>query len=219
MSQKSVNGSYWQTPPGARNQIILIPSSLEELIPDDHPVHLLDEILSGLTWTAWGNTYNRKLGQPPIHPRVLCSVLLFAMIRRIRSSRSIEDEIAHSVDFMWLVSGRTIDHSTISAFRREHKKELKDIHRQMLRAAINMGVAKLSELCIDGTRVRGNASRHQTWTADRVEKLLKELDGQIETAMAELETNDSLDELFDDGTSPDKLPPELAELTTGERSA
>jgi len=46
-----------------------------------------------------------------------------------------------------------------------------NIHRQMLRAAINMGVAKLSELCIDGTRVRGNASRHQTWTADRVEKL------------------------------------------------
>ena len=95
----------------------------------------------------------------------------------------------------------------------------KDIHRQMLRAAINMGVTKLPELCIDGTRVRANASGHQTWTADRVEKLLKELDGQIATAMAELETNDSLDELFDDGTSPDKLPPELAELTTGERSA
>jgi len=208
MSQKSVNGSYWQTPPGARNQIILIPTSLEERIPDDHPVRLLDEILGGLDWTAWENTYNRKLGQPPIHPRVLCSVLLFAMIRRIRSSRSIEYEIAHSVDFMWLVSGRTIDHSTISDFRREHKKELKDIHRQMLRAAINMGVAKLSELCIDGTRVRANASRHMTWTADRVEKLLKELDGQIETAMAEMETNDSIDEMFDDGTSPAKLPPE-----------
>ena len=84
----------------------------------------------------------------------------------------------------------------------------KDIHRQMLRAAINMGVAKLSELCIDGTRVRANASRHMTWTADRVEKLLKELDGQIETAMAEMETNDSIDEMFDDGTSPAKLPPE-----------
>jgi len=66
----------------------------------------------------------------------------------------------------------------------------------------------LSELCIDGTRVRANASRHKTWTADRVEKLLKELDGQIETAMAEMETNDSIDEMFDDGTSPAKLPPE-----------
>jgi len=150
----------------------------------------------------------------PIHPSILCKVLLFAMIRRIRSSRVIEYEIAHSVDFMWLVSGRTIDHGTISDFRRKHKKELKDIHRQMLRVAIDMGVAKLSELCIDGTRVRANANRYKTWTADRVERLLNELDGQIETALAEMETNDSVNELFDDGTSPDKLPPELAELTT-----
>jgi transposase len=175
---------------------------------------MVDEILDTFDWTAWENTYNRKLGQPPIHPSVLCKVLLFAMIRRIRSSRNIEYEIAHSVDFMWLVSGRTIDHSTISDFRRRYKKELKDIHRQMIGYAIDMGVAKLSELCIDGTRVRANASRHKTWTAERVEKLLKELDVQIETAMAELETNDSIDELFDDGTSPDKLPPELADLTT-----
>ena len=214
MSQKSVNGSYWQTPPGARNQILLIPTSLEEKIPENHPVRLLDEILDGLDWTAWESKYSGKLGQPPIHPGILCKVLLFAMIRRIRSSRSIEYQIEHSVDFMWLVSGRTIDHSTISDFRREHKKELKDIHRQMLRVAIDMGVAKLSELCIDGTRVRANSNRYKTWTADRVEKLLKELDGQIETAMAELETNDSTDELFDDGTTPAKLPPELAELTT-----
>ena len=214
MSQKSVNGSSWQTPPRARNQILLIPISLEERIPDRHPVRLLDEVLDGLDWTAWENTYNRKLGQPPIHPSILCKVLLSAMIRRIRSSRSIEYQIEHSVDFMWLVSGRTIDHSTISDFRRKHKQELKDIHRQMLRVAIDMGVAKLSELCIDGTRVRANANRYKTWTADRVERLLKELDGQIETALAEMETNDSVNELFDDGTSPDKLPPELAELTT-----
>jgi len=67
MSQKSVNGSYWQTPPGARNQILLIPISLEERIPDKHPVRLLDEILDGPHWKTRTivNTYNRKLGQPP----------------------------------------------------------------------------------------------------------------------------------------------------------
>jgi transposase len=214
MSRKAVNGSYWQKPPGARNQIVLIPVSLEEKIPDGHPVRMIDEILDTFDWSAWENRYHRKLGQPPIHPSVLCKVLLFAMIRRIRSSRSIEYEIAHSVDFMWLVSGRTIDHSTISDFRRNFKAELKDIHRQMIRYAIDLGVAKLSELCIDGSRVRANSSRHKTWTAERLEKLLKELDDQIEKAMAELETNDSTDELFDDGTSADKLPPELASLKT-----
>jgi transposase len=212
MSKKSVNGAYWQKPPAKRDQLVLIPVSLEEKIPDGHPVRMIDEILDTFDWSEWEKTYHRGIGQPPIHPSILCKVLLFAMIRRIRSSRSIEYEIEHSVDFMWLVSGRTIDHSTISDFRRSFKQQLKGIHQQMIRYAIKLGVAKLSELCVDGTRVRANASRHKTWTAERLEKLLKELDEQIEKAMAELETNDSVDELFDDGTRADKLPPELANI-------
>jgi len=162
MTQKSVNGGYWQTSPLARHQILLLETCLEDRIPEDHPVRLLDEILDGLDWTTWENTYNRRIGQPPIHPKVLCSVLLFAMIRRIRSSRDIEYEIKHSIDFMWLVSGRTIDHSTISEFRRQNKAQVKDIHRQMIRVAVDMGAAQLSELCTDRSRMLANASRFKT---------------------------------------------------------
>jgi len=212
MSQKAVNGGYWQTPPMSRGQLVLFPTTLEERIPDDHPVRMLDEILDRVDWTDWESTYARKIGQPPIHPSVLCKVLLFALTRRMRSSRAIEYSIRHSIDFMWLVSGRHIDHTTISEFRRKHLKQIKGVHRQMIRIAVEMGLARLSELCIDGTRILANANRYKTWTAARVEKMLAELDGQIDQALAELETNDSLDELFDDGQSADTLPPELAEL-------
>jgi transposase len=146
MTQKSVNSGYWQTAPLSRHQIV----SIDDRIPDDHPVRLLDEVLDRLDWTAWENTYDRKRGQPPIHPSVLCKVLLFSLIRRTRSSRSIEYHIEHSIDFMWLVSGRTIDHITLSEFRRKHGDQIKDIHRQMIRVAVDMGLAKLSELTIDG---------------------------------------------------------------------
>lgn len=212
MSQKAVNGNYWQTPPMSRGQLVLFQTTLEERIPDDHPVRMLDEILDRLDWTDWENTYDRKIGQPPIHPSVLCKVLLFALIRRIRSSRTVEYNINHSIDFMWLVSGRIIDHTTISEFRRKHLKQIKNVHRQMIRIAVDMGLARLSELCIDGTRILANANRYKTWTAARVEKLLADLDQQIDKAMSELETSDRLDELFDDGQSAGKLPPELAEL-------
>jgi hypothetical protein len=100
----------------------------------------------------------------------------------------MEYQIEHSVDFMWLVSGRTFDHSTISNFRREHKKELRDIHRQMLRVAIDMGIAKLSELCIDGMRIRANASRHKTWIADRVDYRAILVMRNLNCTTAELET-------------------------------
>ena len=195
-----------------REQLVLFATTLEDRIPEDHPVRLLDEILDRLDWSEWEAGYHRHLGQPPIHPSLLCKVLLFAMTRRIRSSRQIEYNILHSVDFIWLVSGRTIDHTTISEFRRKHGTQLRGIYRQMVQYAVQMGVARLSELCIDGTRVLANANRYKTWTAARVEKLMAELDGQIDNAMAELETNDSADELFDNGLPADRLPPDLADL-------
>jgi len=86
------------------------------------------------------------------------------MTRRLRGSRAIEYSSGHSIDFMWLVSGRTIDHTTISEFRRKHQAQLKDIHRQMIRTTVDMGLARLSEQCIDGTRVLADANRYKTWT-------------------------------------------------------
>ena len=78
---------------------MLIPTALEEIIPDDHPVRLVDEILNRLDWTTWEATYHGAFGQPPIHPSVMAKNVLFALIRRIRSSRQIEYELKHSIDF------------------------------------------------------------------------------------------------------------------------
>ncbi len=103
MSQRTPKNAYWQDAPAPREQLVLFTESLESRIPDDHPVRLLDEILGSLDWTTWEAKYHGRLGQPPIHPRIIASVLLFAMIRRVRSSRNIEYQIRHSIDFMWLV--------------------------------------------------------------------------------------------------------------------
>lgn len=180
--------------------------------PQDHPVRLLDEILDELDWTKWEAVYVGKKGQPPIHPSILCKVLLFALSRRIRSSRQIEYAVEHSIDFIWLTSGRKLDHSTLSEFRRKNEKELKDIYRQMIQLAISMKVAKLSELCIDGTKVRADASRFKTYKRENVSKLIEELDSQITDALSKLETNDVLEDLFDDGQKADQLPSEIKDL-------
>ncbi|MFO1064726.1 MAG: transposase [Pirellulales bacterium] len=82
--------------------------------------------------------------------------------------RQIEYELRHAIDFMWLSSGREIDHTTLSEFRRKHADQLRDIFNQVIRRAIDLGVAKLSSLCIDGTRVLADANRYKTWTTDRL---------------------------------------------------
>ena len=212
MSKRQAKLNYWQDAPMPRDQIVLFSETLEDRIPSDHPVRLLDEILGRMDWSLWEAEYHGSIGQPPIHPSILAKALLFAMLRRIRSSRVIEYEIKHSIDFIWLVSGRTIDHVTISKFRRKHTKQLKDLHRQVVQVAIELGLARLSELCIDGSRVLASANRYKTWTAKKIRLALEEVDRQIAQALDDMESSDSVDDLFDDGESADRLAGPLQDL-------
>jgi len=213
VSRREPKFSYWQDAPMPREQLVLFPTALESMIPEDHPVRLVDEILDQMDWTQWESSYHGSFGQPPIHPSVLCKTLLFSMIRRISSSRQIEYELKHSIDFMWLTSGRKIDHTTVSEFRRKHTKELKGIFRQMIKLAIDLKLANLSELCIDGTRVLADANKYKTWTTDRLNRALEQLDSQIAEALENLEVADSLDEdLLGQDISADRLPASIADL-------
>ena len=205
--------SYWQDAPQPRGQLVLFAQTLEERIPEDHPVRLVDEILDQLDWTQWEAAYHGSHGKPPIHPSVLAKTLLFAMIRRIRSSRQIEYELKHSIDFMWLTSGRTIDHTTLSEFRRKHTQELRGIFRQMIQVAVDLKVANLAEICIDGTRLLADARKYKTWTTARLTRALEQLDSQIADALENLEVADGLDQdLIGQDISADHLPPGIADL-------
>jgi transposase len=163
---------YWQKPPMERDQIVLFAPTLEARIPEDHPVRLLDEILAGYDWSAWEAHYHGSRGQPPIHPRFLAAAILYGFTRGIRSSRKLEYAIGHSIDFIWLVEGRSIDHSTICEFRTEFKKPLKDLYRHVCRIAAALGLIRLNDMALDGTRGR-TVSRdiHEKRRQEHAEKM------------------------------------------------
>src|SRR5438094_556042 len=115
---------YWAEPKVVREQIVLFAPSLDSMIPDDHEVRLLDETLRTLDWSEWEAHYPRLRGQPPIHPRVLAGLWLYAMMRRIRTSRPVEYACGHNIDFLWLAEGHTPDHSTLAEFFSKHQPPL-----------------------------------------------------------------------------------------------
>lgn len=206
--------SYWQDAPIPREQLVMFARRLEDVIPEDHPVRLFDEILNEVDWTVWESEYHGTRGQPPIHPSILAKVLLFALLRGLRSSRKIEYTVKHSLDFIWLVSGRQIDHTTISSFRKKHTAALKKLNADIIRLAAKMGAARLSEVCLDGTRVLANANRFKTYTIEQVEQLIRENQAELEKALQETHLSDAVEDLWDDGSSADRLPAELADKKT-----
>ena len=62
--------SRWNRAPLPRDQILLIPETLGDRIPENHSVRLLMEILDGLDWASWEQHYVLVVGQPPIRSRV-----------------------------------------------------------------------------------------------------------------------------------------------------
>jgi transposase len=208
----------WAETPMPREQMALFSPTLDDAISQDHPVRLLDEILRGLDWSDWVTPCSDHRGRLPIHPRVLAAIILYGLMRRIRSSRMLEYMCGHNVDFLWLAEGHCPDHSTLCGFRKESRKALKGLFRQVGRLAMAMGLVQLVEVAFDGTRVKANASRHHTWTAARAEAALKELDGLFDRMMAEADQADArLPEGRCLGESVEHLPADLATLAQRQR--
>jgi transposase len=171
------------------------------------------EILDSLDWSDWEQHYVLAAGQPPIHPRIMAGAILYGLSNGLRSSRRLEWACGHAVDFMWLVEGRTIDHSTFCNFRTRFKRELKGLFHQIGRVAMGMGLVSLNQVALDGTRVKANSSRSATATAATLEQRLAALDAQIEEMMVEADVVDGREkDLFGDSLSVTTLPPELADL-------
>ena len=204
---------YWNEAPLPRDQIVLIATTLGDRIPDDHPVRLFEEILAGLDWSAWENQYCRVAGQPAIPPKIMAGAILYGLSHGIRSSRRLEWACSNAVDFMWLVEGRHIDHSTFCNFRTRFSGELKDLFGQIGRLAMAMGLIRLNQVALDGTRVRANSSRYATASAKTLHERIEALDAQIAALFAQAEQTDRQEQdLFGENVSANALPAELADL-------
>jgi transposase len=200
---------YWAEPFLDRERTRIFSPTLDSMIDKDDPVRLVDEVLAEIDWSDWEAEYNGHRGQPPIHPRYIAGAILYGMYRGIRSSRKLEEACHYRFDFIWLVEGCHIDHSTFATFRTKFREPLKDLFRQIGRIAMALGLIRLGEVGFDGTRVKANNSRYRTLTAKTLEEKLQALDALFEQMMAELRANDDQQAGPD---SPTHLPPAVADL-------
>lgn len=181
----------WAQSPSRREQLALFATSVEDAVPADHPVRAFDACMKLVDWGPWEARYSRGAGQPPIHPRLMASAILYGLVRNLRSSRMLEDATRERVDFMWLLEGRTIDHSTLAAFRMEFGEELRGLNRELCRLVCTRFKGSLATLILDGTRVRANSDRFGAKTAEALERLAASCAAELDRKLARLDEEDS----------------------------
>lgn len=139
---------------------MLLPPSLDELIPPNHPVRVVNKVIDQLDLKPLLSKYKAG-GTSSFHPQMLLKVLVFAYMNNIYSSRKIEEALQQNIYFMWLSAMNTPDHNTINRFRSERLKDaLRDIFTQVVQLLVAEGLLSIKELYTDGTKIEANANRY-----------------------------------------------------------
>jgi len=176
---------------GNREQVTFLPPSIEDYVGLDNPVRAYDVFVESLDFEELGIIINPyKVGNSSYDPKVMLKLLVYAYSYGVFSSRKIEREVYHNLSFIWLVGGLKPDHKTIAEFRRKNKKGISQVLKECARLCIKLDLIDGNTLFLDGSKFRANAGIKNSWTEDRCEKVLKEVDSRIEVILSECEKAD-----------------------------
>lgn len=191
--------------PLTRDQMFLLPPSLDDLVPEDHPVRFVADFVESLGTEEWQqmeiNPEGDALGAPSYHPHLMVGAWLYGFMVGIRSMRKLEAACREQTPFMWLTGLQQPDHNSLWRFYRDHRERMRVLFEQSVETAVKVGAADLPRQSLDGTKVKGNATRHQTFDEDGLKRLLK----GVEEAIDELEAQCKADESGPEVRLPEEL--------------
>jgi len=164
------------------NQLMLLPSSLEELIPLNHSGRTVHQIIERIDLTSVYARYSEN-GSSSYHPKLLLKILVYGYLENCYSSRKLEKAIRENIVYMWLAGLQRPDHHTINRFRSERLRDvIGDIFAQVVLLLHEEGLLDIKEVYTDGTKIEANANRYTfVWgkaikkNKERISAQLKEL--------------------------------------------
>lgn len=194
------------------DQPSIFPPSPRDWLPEDDLVYFLLDTVASFDLAPFFAYYERETrGQPPFHPRMMVSLLLYCYATGTRSSRKIMRRCQVDVACRIIVGEDIPDFRTISDFRRKHLDRLETLFVEVLKLCAVAGLAKVGTIALDGTKIKANASRHKAMSYDRMPEEEARLKQEIATILAEAESADATeDAAHGRDRRGDELPAELA---------
>jgi transposase len=180
---------------GNREQMQMLPPSIEQYIPEEAPVRIYDAFGDTLDLNELGIEYqpNRE-DNPAYDPRLMLKLLIYAYSYGVRSSRKIERETHYNLSFIWLMGGLKPDHKTVADFRKNNKEAIHKALRQCARLCLKINLIEGNILFLDGTKIRGNSALKHSWNSEKGERILVMIDNRIEETLRVAEAEDAAEE-------------------------
>ena len=209
--------------PFTRDQVWLLPPTMDDLVPSDHVVRFVATYVESLDMPALGlRQAGAVRGGLEYNVRVLLAAWLYGFMIGIRSTRRLELMAHENLPMIWLLGGQRPDHSTLARFLQANRQAMKNLFKQTVHTAVQVGLVGFAFQAIDGTRV-ANVSRDKALTrrellalGERVEKAIEEMERGVgdaeQGASAEDTTRKMPKQLTDPVARREQIRVALAEL-------
>jgi transposase len=154
---------------------------LEEALPPEHLARFVVDVIAQLDLSQIYQHY-APLGGEPFAPKILLGLLFYGYATGTFSSRKIEKATHENLAFRFIAGGLHPDHDTIAHFRKTFLGEIQELFVQVLLLAQTVGVLKLGNISLDGSKIHADASKSKAVSYKR----LLEIETQLRQEVSDL---------------------------------
>ena len=195
----------------------LLPAHVGEALDPSDPALFIDDLVESLDLRRFEKRYRRR-GERAFPPRMLLKLWLLGAVVGVYSGRELARRLHYDLRFRYLAAGLRPNFRTINRFRDRHHRDFREVFLQTLKVAQAMGLVKLGQVAVDGTKIRANTSRSKAMSHARMLEAEDQLSDEIEQIVAQMDELNAAEEQEhgdDDGGGglPEEL--QLARATTG----
>lgn len=176
--------------PYSQNQMMLLPPSVADFLGIDHPVFLINDLVEKLNLALLEMRYG-NMGQPAYQPRLMLKIILYGFTVGIFSARKLTRACRENLAFQYLTGGETPAFKTFIEFRQRHRDDMQEVFLQTVKLAQALGLKRLANVALDGTKIQANTSKHKAMSYDRMEKEEQRLKEEITALLKKAEEVDA----------------------------
>lgn len=160
---------------GDLDQLLLMPPSVREWLPEDHLVFFVLDVVAELDLSDFLRAHREDgRGGAVYDPAMMLAVLVYAYCTGERSTRRIERRLAEDVAYRVLAANQCPDHATLARFRRRHQDAITALFGQVLAMCVKAGIVDAGLVAIDGTKIAADASFFANRKAEALAKEILE---------------------------------------------
>ena len=175
-----------------RNQVILLPDTLDDYVGGDNEVRAIDAFIDSLDISLMGFKADpAKEGRPGYDPRDMLKLYMYGYLNHIRSSRRLQKEASRNVELMWLLRKVVPDFRCIADFRKDNAKSIREVFRAFVRLCNKAGMLSHESVVIDGSKFRAVNADNKSYVSSNAKKVLLDVEEKISRYMKELDEADA----------------------------